>query len=37
MKRVMVRYKVKADRAMVNESYITSVFVQLKGKQSPRA
>jgi hypothetical protein len=37
MKQVMVRYEVKADRAMENESYITSVFEQLKRKQSPRA
>jgi hypothetical protein len=29
MKRVMVRYKVKADRAVENESYITRVFEQL--------
>jgi len=29
MKRVMVRYKVKADRAAENESYITRVFEQL--------
>ncbi len=30
MKRVMVRYKVKADRAAENESYITRVFEQLR-------
>ena len=30
MKRVMVRYKVKADRAAENENYITKVFEQLK-------
>jgi hypothetical protein len=30
MKRVMVRYKVKAARAAENERYITSVFDQLK-------
>jgi len=30
MKRVMVRYKVKADRAAENESYIAKVFEQLK-------
>ncbi len=30
MKRVMVRYKVKADRAAENERYITSVVEQLK-------
>ena len=35
MKRVMVRYKVKADRAAENESYITRVFEQLKGDQPP--
>ena len=29
MKRMMVRYKVKADRAAENESYITRVFAQL--------
>jgi hypothetical protein len=30
MKRVMVRYKVKADRAAENENYISKVFEQLK-------
>ena len=30
MKRLMVRYKVKADRADENEGYITKVFEQLK-------
>jgi hypothetical protein len=30
MKQVMVRYKVKADRAAENESYITRVYEQLK-------
>ena len=30
MRRLMVRYKVKADRAAENERYITSVFEQLK-------
>jgi len=30
MKRMMIRYKVKADRAIENERYITSVFEQLK-------
>ena len=29
MKRMMVRYKVKADRAAENERYIASVFEQL--------
>jgi hypothetical protein len=29
MKRMMVRYKVKADRAAENERYVTSVFEQL--------
>jgi len=33
MKRVMVRYKVKADRAAENESYIAKVFEQLKSEQ----
>lgn len=33
MKRMMVRYKVKADRAAENESYITKVFEQLKREQ----
>ena len=35
MKRVMVRYKVKADRATENERYIASVFEQLKREQPP--
>jgi hypothetical protein len=35
MKRMMVRYKVKADRAAENESYIASVFEQLKREQPP--
>ena len=30
LKWVMVRYKVKADRAAENESYISAVFEQLK-------
>ncbi len=30
MKRVMVRYKVKADRAAENEDYIRKVFEELK-------
>ena len=30
MKQAMVRYKVKADRAAENESYITKVFEQLE-------
>ena len=30
MKRVMVRYKVKADRAAENERYIQAVFAQLE-------
>jgi hypothetical protein len=30
MKRVMVRYKVKADRVAENESYIAKVFEQLE-------
>jgi len=30
MRRVMVRYKVKADRAAENESYIKKVFEQLE-------
>jgi len=30
MKRVMVRYKVKADRAAENENYTSKVFEQLK-------
>ncbi len=35
MKRVMVRYKVKADRAAENENYITKVFEQLKSENPP--
>jgi hypothetical protein len=35
MKRVMVRYKVKADRATENEAYITRVFEQLQREQPP--
>jgi hypothetical protein len=31
----MVRYKVKADRAAENESYITRVFEQLKREKPP--
>ena len=30
MKRMMIRYKVKADRALENERYIAEVFEQLK-------
>lgn len=30
MKRVMVRYKVKADKAAENESFIRKVFAELK-------
>ncbi|MDH3217074.1 MAG: hypothetical protein OEN01_12425 [Candidatus Krumholzibacteria bacterium] len=33
MKRVMVRYKVKSDRAAENESFIAKVFEQLKRDQ----
>lgn len=33
MKRIMVRYKVKVDRAIENENYITGVFEQLKREQ----
>ncbi|HVC81760.1 MAG TPA: hypothetical protein VNL35_14805 [Chloroflexota bacterium] len=33
MKRVMIRYTVKADRAAENESYITKVFEQLHGEK----
>jgi hypothetical protein len=33
MKRMMVRYKVKADRAAENEGYVTRVFEQLKREQ----
>jgi hypothetical protein len=35
MKRVMVRYKVKADRAAENERYIRSVFEQLQRDRPP--
>ena len=35
MKRMMVRYKVKADRVAENERYITSVFEQLKREKPP--
>lgn len=34
MKRVMVRYKVKADRAAENERYIARVFEQLRRDRS---
>jgi hypothetical protein len=33
MKRLMVRYKVKADRAAENERYVTHVFEQLHREQ----
>ena len=33
MKRLMVRYKVKADRVAENERYIAKVFEQLKREQ----
>ncbi len=33
MKRMMVRYKVKADRVAENERYITNVYEQLKREQ----
>jgi hypothetical protein len=33
VKRMMVRYKVKADRTAENERYVTSVFEQLKREQ----
>ena len=33
MKRVMVRYKVKADRAAENENFIKSVFEELHQSQ----
>jgi hypothetical protein len=33
VKRLMVRYKVKADRAAENERYVTSVFEQLHREQ----
>ena len=35
MKRVMVRYKVKADRVAENERYIAKVFEQLEREQPP--
>ena len=35
MKRMMVRYKVKADRVAENERYITSVFEQLEREKPP--
>jgi hypothetical protein len=35
MKRVMVRYKVKADRAAENENYIARVFEQLERDKPP--
>ena len=35
MKRVMVRYKVKTDRAADNERYIAKVFEQLKNEKPP--
>jgi hypothetical protein len=35
IKRMMVRYKVKADRIAENEGYITNVFEQLKREQPP--
>jgi hypothetical protein len=35
MKRTMVRYKVKADRAGENERYIKEVFEQLQREQPP--
>jgi hypothetical protein len=35
MKRVMVRYKVKADRAAENELYVRSVFEQLQRDRPP--
>ena len=33
MKRVMVRYRVKADRAAENERYITAVFAEIERDQ----
>lgn len=33
MKRMMVRYKVKPDRAAENERYIAAVFAQLRERQ----
>jgi hypothetical protein len=35
MKRVMVRYKVKAGRAAENERYVRSVFEQLQRERPP--
>ena len=35
MKYVIVKYKVKADRATENENYITKVFEQLKSENPP--
>lgn len=35
MKRVMVRYKVKADRVAENERYIAKLFEQLEREQPP--
>jgi hypothetical protein len=35
MKRVMVRYKVKADRVAENERYIAGVFAQLERVRPP--
>ncbi|MFL6623647.1 MAG: hypothetical protein ACJ8J7_13195 [Sulfurifustaceae bacterium] len=36
MRQVMVRYKVKADRAEENERYIAAVFEQLKREHLPQ-
>lgn len=35
MKRIMVRYKVKADRAGDNETYVRAVFDALQAKSPP--
>ena len=35
MKRMMVRYKVKADRVAENERYVTNVFEQLNREKPP--
>jgi hypothetical protein len=35
MKRMMVRYKLKADRVAENERYVTSVFEQLNREKPP--
>jgi len=35
MKRMMVRYKVKADRAVENEAFVSRVFEQLHREQPP--